>query len=121
MLMESITEQQSSGDARVKVLCAEAVEQGRQAKLLHGRDRRTAYQKKGTALSLLVLLGHAEVDSIELKGGQPIVGLTVAGNVQLHVLPSQLTSDAREVVLKQLTTYLNKVLSANPSGDIGLN
>jgi hypothetical protein len=99
-----------SGLIRIQSLCEEAVEQNRLAKVSGGRDRRTAYQRKGQALSMLLLLGHAEVDSVLLKGCRPVVGLTLPTGDQLHVLPSQLTHEAREIVFRQIATAWNDTL-----------
>lgn len=100
-------ETEASAESRLDTLRAEAVEQNRRAKLGRGYERKLAYRKKANALSLLVLLGHAEVDSIEFKGGQPVVGLTVTGNVRLHALPNELSQAAREIVFRQVITCLN--------------
>jgi len=102
--LETKTEVKSA----VETLRDEAVEQNRRAKTAdHYRDRKVAYQKKADAISTLVILGHAEVDSIEFKGGRPVVGLTLAGNVRLHAIPTELSVPARELVFRQVIARWN--------------
>ena len=90
-------------ESSVERLRDEAVEQNRRAKTAgRYRERKIAYQKKADAVSTLILLGHVEVDSIDFKGGRPVVGLTLTGNVRLHAIPTDLTPSAREIVFRQV-------------------
>ena len=98
----------------VTKLCNEAVEQNRLAKVSRGRDRRLAYQRKGQALSTLLLLGHAVVDSLLFRGCQPLVGLTLPTGDQLHVMPVQLTPDACEIVFRQIKNAWSDTLRNIP-------
>lgn len=95
----------SGGNDLVKALCDEAVEQSRLAKVSNGRAKREAYARKGRALSLLLLMDRAEVDSVEFRGGRPVIGLTLVSTIPLHALPTQLTADACEIVLRQINSF----------------
>ncbi len=91
-------------------LVRQAVESNKEAKMAVGRARRMAYQKKAAALSMLLLLNHAEVDSVTFCAGQVTLGLTLAGGVsKQHSRPEHLSDDAREVALRQVDRLLERV------------
>mgnify|MGYP001286476281 CR=1 FL=1 len=106
--MKTVSELETQAEARTRIenLRCEAIEQNRRAKLTHGYARKVAYQKKAEALSTLVLMGHAEVNSVEIWGGRPVVGFTLADH-KLHAVVCELSADAREIALRQITACLS--------------
>jgi hypothetical protein len=107
------TDQPLSIAGRVALLREEAVLCNREAKLSSGRARKQWYERKSAALNHLILLGYAEVDSVEFQYGQARVGIT-SGPIQLHVPPRDLSDDARDVVWQQIAKHLERFFPAQP-------
>ena len=103
--MQPATTQFEGIQERVTELCREAVEQSRWAKERTGWAKRVAYERKGALLSLLLLMDHAEVDSVEFRAGRPMIGLTLPTGDRLHAITTQLTPDAREVAFRRIETF----------------
>ena len=89
----------------VNDLCRDAVEQNRRAKQTSGWARRAAYDRKCELLSLLLLMDHAEINSVEFWAGCPTVGLTLPSGDKLHAVITRLTPDAREVAFRRIEKF----------------
>ncbi len=95
-----------SDETCVMRLCRDAVEQNRLAKEKTGWARQVAYQRKNELLSLLLLMDHVEINSVEFPGGCPIIGLTLpAIGHRLHAGVNQLTPDARDVAFRRIERF----------------
>lgn len=105
--MKSATGCQDSPVNRIPALCEEAVEQGKIAHHSYGKQKREAQRRKGSACSLLILLGSVEIDSVQLTPSL-VIGLTFPYCGRVHIPPQQLTPDAQEVAFRRIAALLER-------------
>jgi signal transduction histidine kinase len=72
-----------------------------------GKSRRICYRLKSETINALVRLHAASLCTIELSLEEPLIGVQFVGGGKLHTLPSNLDSEAREILQEQLIAAIN--------------
>jgi hypothetical protein len=77
------------------------------AKVAIGKSRRICYRRKSETINALVRLRAASLCTVELSLEEPLIGVQFVGGGKLHTLPSNLDSEAREILAEQLIAAIN--------------
>jgi hypothetical protein len=77
------------------------------AKTAIGKSRKICYDLKSKTINALVRLHAASLCTIELSLEEPLIGVQFVGGGKLHTLPSNLDSEAREILQEQLIAAIN--------------
>jgi hypothetical protein len=87
--------------ANVAALKSKAYAANRFAKQTSGQAARRAYEAKGRAISQLLIVGAASVNSVTVLP-DALLGLSFSEGGSLHIRLSQLSPDAQGAVFNQL-------------------